>query len=97
MDNLNLVKTGTDLLTIDGVRSAVEGIASSPKVAAGVAAATTSMGAMATLDMIQSGLGLVSLLIGTITGCVVLAIQSIKLVRVYRYWNPNRPEPKGDV
>lgn len=39
---------------------------------------------MAKLDWLQSTLGVASLTIGVLTGCVVLAIQVIKLVRVLR-------------
>lgn len=97
MGKLPLSEQVNSLFTIDGVRAAVESAASSPRVAAGVAASTASMGAMAKLEMIQSGLGLFSLFVGCLTTCVVLAIQTIKLVRIYRHWNPNRPEPKGDL
>lgn len=97
MEKLSIVKTGTDLFNIDNLRSAFETAASSPKVAAGVAASTATMGAMAKLELLQSGLGTLSLLIGTLTGCVVLAIQTIKLIRVYRSFarsmRPHKAKP----
>jgi hypothetical protein len=42
--------------------------------------------------MLQSAIGMFSLCVGAITGCVVLAIQSIKLIRIYRSWTPNKPD-----
>lgn len=59
-------------------------IGGSPKVATGIAAGMAGMGTMATLDWLQSTLGIASLMIGVLTGCVVLAIQTIKLMREYR-------------
>lgn len=97
MANLNLTKHGLEFFTIDGIRAAVESSASSPKVAAGVAASTASMGALAKMEVIQSWIGTFSLLVGAMTGCVVLSIQLIKLIRVYRHFNPNSIEPKGDL
>lgn len=92
MENLKLATQEMSFFTIDGIRSAVESAASSPKVAAVVATGTASMGAMARLELLQSMVGTASLCIGFLTGCVVLAIQSIKLIRVYRSWTPNRPD-----
>lgn len=92
MEKSQFIEHGASLFTIDGLRAAVEGAASSPKVAAGVAAGTASMGAMAKLEMIQSAVGTCSLCVGLMTGCVVLCIQSIKLIRVYRSWTPNKPD-----
>lgn len=97
MEKYNLVKVGTDFFTFDGLRSAVESSASSPKVAAGVAASTASMGVMAKLEMINSLAGTISLCAGAITACLVLAIQAIKIVRVWRAWDPNRIAPKGEL
>ena len=79
---------------IDLAAPAVEAIASSPKVAAAVAAGTASLGAAAKLDVIQGALSLASMSIGIVTGVVVLAIQTIKLVRVWKAWHADKPEPK---
>lgn len=97
MEKYNLVNTGTGFFTLDGLRSAVESSASSPRVAAGVAASTASLGVMAKLEMINSLAGTISLCAGAITACIVLAIQTIKIIRVWRAWDPNRVEPKGDL
>lgn len=73
---------------------AVEAIASSPKVATAVAAGTASIGAAAKLEIIQGALSVTSMAIGIATGVVVLVIQSIKLVRIWRAWHADQPEPK---
>lgn len=78
----------------ESLRSAVEAVASSPKVATAVAAGTASLGAAAKMDFIQGYLSMASMTVGIITGCVVLAIQSIKLVRVWRAWRADQPEPR---
>lgn len=82
------------MIDIGSVRAAVEAVASSPKGATAVAASTASVGAMAKFDMLQSGVGTASLFVGFITGLVVLGIQLIKLVRVYRSWDPNKADSK---
>lgn len=63
----------------EGTASAVEAIASNPKVASVVAAATTTMGAASVLSEIQTVLGLISLAIGCVIGLYVLRINKIKL------------------
>lgn len=78
----------------ESLRSAVEAAANSPKVATAVAAGTASLGAAAKLEFIQGFLSVASMTIGIITGCVVLAIQSIKLVRVWRAWKADQPDPR---
>lgn len=67
-----------------GVIDVMADIGGSPKVAAITAAGVAGMGTMATMDWLQSTLGIASLMVGLLTGCVVLAIQTIKLVREYR-------------
>lgn len=74
------------------VRNAAEAIASNPKFATAVAAGTASMGAASQLEILQGTLAIVSLAVGILTALVVLAIQSIKLVRVYRDWRDETPE-----
>jgi hypothetical protein len=62
----------------EGVKAALEAVASHPKVASGVAAATTAMGAASLLSQIQTVLGLISLAIGCVVGVYVLRINHIK-------------------
>lgn len=78
----------------ESARAAIEAVAASPKFATVVAAGTTSLGAAAKFDLIQGALSLASLTVGIITACVVLAIQTIKLVRVWRAWQADQPEPR---
>lgn len=94
MEKSQLSEQVHNLFTLDGVRAAVESAASSPRVAAGVAASTASMGVMAKLEMINSLAGTISLCAGAITACLVLAIQAIKIIRVWRAWDPNKVAPK---
>lgn len=97
MGKLPLSEQVNSLFTIDGVRAAVESAASSPRVAAGVAASTASMGAMAKLEMIQSAFGTASVIVGFITGCLVMTIQAIKMIRVWRAWDPHKVAAKVDL
>lgn len=69
-------------------------LASSPKVAALVAASTGAVGTASRYELIQGTLNLVTLTVACITGIVVLAIQTIKLVRVWRAWHADKPEPQ---
>lgn len=75
------------------VKSAIEAAASNPKVATIVATATASAGAATQFDVLQGVFSLVSMGVGIVTALVVLAIQWIKLVRNYRAWQQDRPEP----
>lgn len=92
MDKQQLADHGINLFGYDGVRATIESFAGSPKVAAVVATGTAGMGLAAKLEMMQSFIGMFSLCVGAVTGCVVLAIQSIKLIRVWRSWTPNKPD-----
>lgn len=78
----------------ESARAAIEAVASSPKFATAVAAGNMSLGAAAKFELIQGALSLASLTVGIITACVVLAIQTIKLVRVWRAWQADQPEPR---
>lgn len=78
----------------DSVAQALEAAASNPKVATAVAAGTAAAGGALKLDMIQSVIGTMSLAIGMLTGGVVLAIQLIKLIRVWKAWQADAPEPE---
>ncbi len=76
------------------VTQTAEAVASSPKVATFSTAATVAAGGALKLDLIQNVMGTISIGIGILTGAVVLAIQTIKLFRVWRAWQDNAPEPK---
>lgn len=73
---------------------AIDTAASNPKVATVYAAATVAAGSSITLDIVRDTIGIVSITIGTLTGMVVLAIQMIKLIRVWKAWQANAPEPE---
>lgn len=73
---------------------AVEQAASNPKVATAVAAGTAAAGGALKLELVQSVIGTISLGVGMLTGCVVLAIQFIKLIRVWKAWQADAPEPE---
>lgn len=73
---------------------AIEAAASNPKVATAFAAGTAAAGGALKLDLVQSVIGTVSLGIGMLTGGVVLAIQFIKLIRVWKAWQADAPEPE---
>lgn len=79
------------------LQSALEAVASNPKVATAVAAGTASAGAATKLEIIQGALSVASMTIGIVTALVVLAIQVIKLNRNYRAWVADQPEPKEPV
>lgn len=89
-----LAEHGPSFFSAEGLRSTVEAAASSPKVATIVAGSTVGMGAAAKLEMLQSAIGMGSLIVGFLTGCIVMTIQAIKLIRVYRSWSPHKPENK---
>lgn len=69
---------------IELASSAVESIASSPKVATAVAAGTASLGAAAQFELIQGVLSIASMTAALLTSLVVLTYQLIKLVRYWR-------------
>lgn len=62
----------------ENIKSALEAVASNPKVASAVSVVTTSMGVTAVMSQIQTILGLVSLAIGCLVGIYVLRINAIK-------------------
>ncbi len=78
----------------EGIAQAIEAAASNPKVATVVAAGTAAAGGALKLDMVQSVIGTMSLAIGMLTGGVVLGIQLIKLIRVWKAWQADLPEPE---
>lgn len=94
MSKFSFAEHGQSFFSAEGVRSAVEAAASSPKVATVVAGSTVGMGAAAKLELLQSAIGMGSLIVGFMTGCIVMTIQLIKLIRVYRSWSPHKPEVK---
>lgn len=73
---------------------AIESAASNPKVATVFAAGTAAAGGALKLELVQSVIGTISLGIGMLTGGVVLAIQFIKLIRVWKAWQADAPEPE---
>jgi len=77
-----------------GVVQAIDSAASNPKVATAFAAGTAAAGGALKLDMVQSVIGTMSLGIGMLTGAVVLGIQLIKLIRVWKAWKADAPEPE---
>jgi tellurite resistance protein TehA-like permease len=74
--------------------AAIEAAASNPKVATAIAASTAAAGGALKLELVQSVIGTMSLAIGMLTGAVVLAIQLIKLIRVWKAWQADAPEPE---
>lgn len=62
----------------ESAKAALEAVASNPKVASVVAAATASMGATSLVSQIHTILGVISLAIGCIVGLYVLRINAIK-------------------
>jgi hypothetical protein len=62
----------------ESARAALEAVASNPKVASAVAAATASMGTASLLSEIHTFLGVISLIIGCVVGWYVLRINAIK-------------------
>lgn len=76
----------------NGIKAAVETAASNPKVASIVAVTTTSLGAASTLELMQSVLGLVSLVIGCLVGLFVIRIHWIKYKILRRAWDSGAVE-----
>lgn len=71
---------------------AIEGAASNPKVATAVAAGTGAMGGAYKLGLVQDYLSTATLAVGLLTGCVVLLVQVIKLLRTWRAYRSGEPE-----
>lgn len=67
-----------------GLGDAIATLASSPRVATAVASGSVALGAAGKLELFQGVLSTASLLVGFLTGTVVLAIQIIKLMRYMR-------------
>jgi hypothetical protein len=63
----------------EGAASAVEMLASNPKVATAVSAAAAAAGTTAILNYIQTSLGILSLVLGCAIACYVLRINAKKL------------------
>lgn len=77
----------------EAVKQAIEALASNPKVATVVATGTASLGAAVRFDVLTGMLSIISMMVGIVTACVVLGIQTIKLVRVWKAWKADQPEP----
>lgn len=79
---------------MSATETAVEALteaASNPKIAIGVAATTTSLGAASTLELLQGGLGLASVIIGCIVGLFVIRVHAIKYKILRRAWENDVP------
>ena len=74
------------------VWSAIEGAASNPKIATIVAAGTGAMGGAYKLGLVQEYLSTATLAVGLLTGCVVLAVQLVKLLRTWRAYQNGEAE-----
>lgn len=68
----------------ENVRSAIEAVASNPKVATAVAAGTTGVGAATQFGLIDGWLSRGAMIVGLITAVVVLGIQLIRLEMALR-------------
>lgn len=68
------------------VRAAIETAASNPKIAMGVAATTTYLGAASMMEVIQGALSVVSLVIGCLVGLFVIRIHMVKYKLLMRAW-----------
>lgn len=81
----------------EDVRSAIEAAsaaASSAKAGATVMAGTASVAAAAKMELLRTAISDASLLVSLLIGLVMLGIQVIKIVRVYRSWDPNKARSK---
>lgn len=76
------------------VGNAVMAAASNPKVATAVAAGTASTGIAAQMDIITGIVAQISVWLGACTAAVVLAIQLVKLARIWRAWRDEKPYPE---
>lgn len=79
MSRLSMQEHGQQIF--DGARAFVENAASNPKVATVVATSSAGMGYMSPA-MIESVVGTITLIVGCITGLIVMTIQGIKLMRM---------------
>jgi hypothetical protein len=68
----------------ESVRSALETVASNPKVASAAAAVNISLGSLVWMDVAHGLLSLISLGVGIVTGLVILGIQLIRLEQAWR-------------
>lgn len=74
---------------------AVEQAASSPKVSLTVAATSATVaGAAREIDLFTDAVTKYTITVGALTGTVVLAIQLIKMIRVWKAWRADQPDPK---
>jgi len=74
------------------VWSAIESAAGNPKIATAVAAGTGAMGGAYKLGLVQDYLSTATLAVGLMTGCVVLAVQVVKLLRTWRAYQNDEPD-----
>lgn len=66
------------------VSSAIEAVASDPRIAGALAGSTTALGAAAWFNLIQGWLSVISMCVGIVTGIAVLGIQLIRLEKAWR-------------
>lgn len=76
----------------ENVWRAIESAASNPKIATLTAAGATTVGGAYKLGLLQDWLSTASLAVGLLTGCVVLAVQVVKLLRTWRAYRNDDPE-----
>lgn len=74
------------------ISSAIESVASNPKVAAIVATTTTAAGAASRFDIIDGWLSRTSMIVGIVTAIVILGIQLIRLEQAWRGRNRAKSE-----
>lgn len=74
---------------------AVDQVISAPKVSLAAAAGTTAVAGVAReVDLFTDLITKYTITIGALTGTVVLAIQLVKMIRVWKAWQADAPEPE---
>jgi len=73
---------------------AVEQAVSTPKVSLALAASSATVASVARLDLFTDMVTKYTITVGALTGTVVLAIQFIKMIRVWKAWRADQPDPK---
>jgi len=78
----------------DNVISALEAVASNPKVASATIGSVFAANLAANLGVIQGWLSVISMSIATLTALVVLVYHVIKTLRLWREWQDDDKEQK---
>lgn len=74
---------------------AAEQVISTPKVSLTVAASSVAVaGAAREVDIFTDAITKYTITVGALTGTVILAIQLIKMIRVWKAWQADAPEPE---